>query len=41
MKIEDDNPNIIRLLMYIPMFYIKTYDFEKNDQSDLIRVELN
>ncbi len=39
--IEYNNPNILRVLMYIPMFYIKTYNFNKNDQTELISVEMN
>ena len=31
-----DNPHVIRVLFYIPKFYIVKYDFERMDQSDLI-----
>jgi hypothetical protein len=39
LMIIENNPEVLRVLFYIPKFYIKRYDFDRNDQSDLIFIE--
>lgn len=34
--VHGDNPDALRVLLFIPKYYIKRYEFDRNDQSDLI-----